>query len=174
MAEARWLTDDEQRTWRSFLIASRLLFDRLEKELKQNSNLSFATYEILARLSESPGRSMRMADLAAACVFDRSRLSHAIDRLVRSGWVRRVPSTSDARGQLAELTDEGARQVRESAPGHVELVRSLLFDRLSREQQESLREVSTVLATGVLDPARLDRMGWPAATPRPDPPSARG
>ncbi|MFD0502140.1 MarR family winged helix-turn-helix transcriptional regulator [Streptomyces chiangmaiensis] len=92
--EPRWLDDEEQRTWRSFLMASRLLFDRLEQDLKQDTDLSFAYYEILTRLSEAPGRSMRMADLAAACVFDRSRLSHAIDRLARDGWVRRVPSPS--------------------------------------------------------------------------------
>lgn len=162
MAEPRWLDEEEQRTWRSFLMASRLLFDRLERDLKQDADLSFTYYEILTRLSEAPGRSMRMAGLAAACVFDRSRLSHAIDRLVRAGWVRRVPSGSDARGQLAELTDEGMAQVRRAAPGHAEQVRALIFDRLTREQQESLREISEALATGIVDPPKLTAMGWPS------------
>jgi DNA-binding MarR family transcriptional regulator len=162
MADTQWLDDEEQRTWRSFLMASRLLSDRLEQELKQDADLSFAYYEILTRLSEAPGRSMRMADLAAACVFDRSRLSHAIDRLVRDGWVRRVPSSSDARGQLAQLTDEGMEKVRQAARGHVEQVRSLLFDRLSRDQQTALREISEQLATGIVDMPTLISMGWPS------------
>ncbi|GAA3787075.1 MarR family winged helix-turn-helix transcriptional regulator [Streptomyces chiangmaiensis] len=160
--EPRWLDDEEQRTWRSFLMASRLLFDRLEQDLKQDTDLSFAYYEILTRLSEAPGRSMRMADLAAACVFDRSRLSHAIDRLARDGWVRRVPSPSAPRGQLAELTDEGMEKVRQAARNHVEQVRSLLFDRLTREQQTALRELSEALATGIIDKAKLMSLGWPS------------
>ncbi|MGS2648002.1 MarR family transcriptional regulator [Streptosporangium sp. LJ11] len=162
MTETRWLDEEEQRTWRSFLIASRLLFDRLERDLKEEADLSFTYYEILTRLSEAPGRSMRMANLAAACVFDRSRLSHAVDRLVRDGWVRRVPSPSDARGQLAELTDEGMEQVRRAAPRHAEQVRALMFDRLTREQQESLREISEALATGMVDVRKLITMGWPS------------
>jgi DNA-binding MarR family transcriptional regulator len=161
MTDPRWLDDEEQRMWRSFLIANRLLFDRLERDLKQDGNLSFAYYEILTRLSDAPRRSMRMADLAAACVFDRSRLSHAIDRLARDGWVRRVACGGDGRGQLAEITDEGMEQLRRAAPRHVEQVRSLLFDRLTSEQQTALLEISEALATGIMDMPKLISMGWP-------------
>ncbi|GGN62147.1 MarR family transcriptional regulator [Streptomyces albiflavescens] len=162
MAETRWLNDEEQRTWRSFLLASRLLFERVERQLKQDADISFAYYEILTRLSEAPGRTMRMADLAAACVFDRSRLSHAIDRLVRDGWVRRVPCPSDTRGQLAELTDEGMEKVRQAAHDHVEQVRSLLLDRLTLDQRTALQEISEALATGIADMPKLISMGWPS------------
>ncbi|GID32233.1 MarR family winged helix-turn-helix transcriptional regulator [Paractinoplanes brasiliensis] len=161
--DSRWLNDDEQRTWRSFLMATRLLFDQLERDLKEESDLSFAYYEILTRLSEAPGRSMRMATLAAACVFDRSRLSHAVDRLVRAGWLRRVPVGQDGRGQLAELTDEGMTVVRRAAPHHVERVRALIFDRLTPDQQRVLAEISAVVATGIAPAAQLSRMGWPDA-----------
>lgn len=161
--DGRWLNDDEQRTWRSFLMATRLLFDQLERDLKEESDLSFAYYEILTRLSEAPGRSMRMATLAAACVFDRSRLSHAVDRLVREGWVRRVPVGQDGRGQLAELTDDGMAVVRRAAPHHIERVRTLIFDRLTPDQQRVLAEISEIVATGITDPIRLTRMGWPEA-----------
>ncbi|MCM4084336.1 MarR family winged helix-turn-helix transcriptional regulator [Paractinoplanes hotanensis] len=162
MTDTRWLDQQEQQTWRSFLMASRLLTDRLERDLKQDSNLSFAYYEILTRLSEAPGCSMRMANLAAACVFDRSRLSHAIDRLARDGWVRRVPIGADGRGQMAELTDEGLEVVRRAATGHVGRVRELMFDRLTRQQQAALRDISEVLATGMMDREGLMKTGWPA------------
>ncbi|MEV5386241.1 MarR family transcriptional regulator [Streptomyces sp. NPDC052721] len=162
MAETWWLNDEEQRTWRSFLLASRLVLDRVERQLKQDADISFAYFEILTRLSEAPERRMRMADLAAACVFDRSRLSHAIDRLVRDGWVRRVPCPSDARGQMAELTDEGMEKVRQAARDHAEQVRSLLFDRLTQDQQTALQEISEVLATGIVDMPKLISMGWPS------------
>ncbi|MEE1938264.1 MarR family transcriptional regulator [Streptomyces sp. TRM 70361] len=157
----RGLDREEQATWRSFLLASRLLFDQLEREMKQDAALSFSDYELLSRLSRAPGRSMRMADVAAACVFDRSRLSHAIDRLVRNGWVCRVPCPSTSRGQLACLTDEGLEKVRQADRGHVEQLRSRVLDRLTDEQKTALREVSEVLATGILDRPKLVSMGWP-------------
>jgi DNA-binding MarR family transcriptional regulator len=160
MPRTRWLDDEEQTTWQSFLIASKLMMDRVERELKRQSGLSFAYYDVLSRLSEAPGRSMRMADLAAACVFDRSRLSHTIDRLARDGWVRRDADV-DGRGQFAVLTAEGVKVVRSAARQHVEQVRELVFDRLSREQQKSLREISALLATGMADDATLLRMGFP-------------
>jgi DNA-binding MarR family transcriptional regulator len=161
MRKTRWLDDEEQATWRSFLIATKLMMDRVERDLKQHSGLSFAYYDVLSRLSEAPGRSMRMADLAAACVFDRGRLSHTIDRLARDGWVRREDAGIDGRGQFAVLTAEGVKVVRSAARQHVEQVRELVVDRLSHEQRQSLREISELLATGMADDATLKRMGWP-------------
>jgi DNA-binding MarR family transcriptional regulator len=160
MPKTRWLDEEEEATWRGFLLASKLMMDRVERDLKQQSGLSFAYYDVLSRLSEAPRRSMRMADLAAACVFDRSRLSHTIDRLARDGWVRREEAGGDGRGQYAVLTAEGLKEVRRAARRHVEQVRELVFDRLSEEQQRSLREISAVLATGMADDATLARMGW--------------
>ena len=62
--DTRWLDDDEQRTWRAFLTAERLLFDRLERQLQRDAGLPHAYYEILVRLSEAPGRTLRMSQLA--------------------------------------------------------------------------------------------------------------
>lgn len=155
----RWLDADEQRTWRAFLAASRLLYERVERQLQQGSGLPHAYYEILVRLSEAPDRTLRMSELASSALSSRSRLSHAVTRLEGSGLVRRKPHPSDKRGQLAELTDEGMTRLEEAAPGHVEEVRSVLFDALSREQQAALLDISTTLAAHLSDPP-----AWP--TPR--------
>ena len=37
MTQIRWLTQDEQRTWRSFLGATQSLFERLDRQLAQDS-----------------------------------------------------------------------------------------------------------------------------------------
>ena len=163
MEDTRWLSDDEQRTWRSFLTASRLLWDRVERQLQQGAGLPHAYYEILVRLSEAPDRTLRMSQLASTSLSSRSRLSHAVARLEESGYVRRRPCPSDRRGQLASLTETGMERLRAAAPGHVEEVRELLFDRLSPQQQAALREISDVLAAH-LSPEPL----WPAAA---DPPA---
>lgn len=161
MTGTRWLDADEQRTWRSFLTATRLFFDRVDRQLQHGAGLPHAYYEILVRLSEAPGRTLRMSELASTSLSSRSRLSHAVARLEESGWVRRRPCPTDKRGQLAELTGEGLARLEAAAPGHVEEVRSALFDVLTPEQQRSLREISDALAAHLADgplwPAGADR-----------------
>ena len=83
----RWLTEDEQRSWRAWLSASVLLTDRLSRDLQEQHGLTIADYEILVRLSEIPDRRMRMSELADATLSSRSRLSHQIDRMERAGLV---------------------------------------------------------------------------------------
>lgn len=142
MSEPRWLTDDEQRTWRAFIGAFRGLFHQLDRELQQDAGMPHAYYEILVRLSEEPGRALRMSELAERTDSSRSRLTHAVDRLAERGWVRRENCPSDRRGQLAVLTGEGLKVLHEAAPIHVEGVRRHLFDQLTPEQVGQLRVLS--------------------------------
>ncbi len=161
MNETRWLDADEQQTWRSFLTATRLFFDRVDRQLQNGAGLPHAYYEILTRLSEAPDRTLRMSQLASTSLSSRSRLSHAVSRLEESGWVRRRPCPTDKRGQLAELTAEGFARLEAAAPGHVEEVRSSLFDVLTPEQQRSLREISDALSAHLSDSPL-----WPAVADR--------
>jgi DNA-binding MarR family transcriptional regulator len=145
VSDTRWLDEDEQHTWRSFMNAHRLLFDGIERQLQQDANMPHTYYEILVRLSEAPGRTMRMSELASTSLSSRSRISHAVARLEESGWVRRRQCEHDKRGQLAELTEAGLAGLVAAAPGHVEAVRRGLFDALSPEQVAALRDISDTL-----------------------------
>ncbi|SDY38802.1 transcriptional regulator, MarR family [Micromonospora pattaloongensis] len=141
----RWLDPDEQRTWRAFLAASRALMTTLDRELQHDAGMPHAYYEILVRLSEVPGQTLRMSELAEATGSSRSRLSHAVARLEESGWVRREECPTDRRGQLAVLTEAGLAALSAAAPGHVQGVRQHLFDQLSPVQLTQLREISEAL-----------------------------
>jgi len=144
--DVRWLDDDEQTTWRTFLAATHLLMDRLDRELQTGVGIPHAYYEILVRLSEAPGRAMRMSDLAERCHSSRSRLSHAVDRLEEKGWVQRISCPSDKRGAFALLTDAGFAVLEAAAPGHVEGVRRHVFDQLTPSQVEALGTISQKVA----------------------------
>jgi DNA-binding MarR family transcriptional regulator len=157
MDHTRWLDAEEQRTWRSFVTASRLFFDRIERQLQKGAGLPHAYYEILVRLSEAPDRTLRMSELASTSLASRSRLSHAVARMEEAGWIRRMPCESDRRGQLAQLTDAGLARLHGAAQGHVEEVRALLFDVLSPDQQHALREISDALIANMPDGPT-----WPA------------
>ena len=141
MAEPRWLTDEEQGAWRSFLAATRVVFAELDRELQRDAGMPHGYYTILVALSEAAERSLRMTELADVTGSSRSRLSHAVTRLEEAGWVRRRPCPSDRRGALATLTDEGMAVLVASAPGHVEGVRRHLFDRLTADQVAQLRAI---------------------------------
>ncbi|MGH3311595.1 MAG: MarR family winged helix-turn-helix transcriptional regulator, partial [Streptomyces sp.] len=130
--EPRWLTEDEQRAWRTHLDVNRLLIHQLERDL-QPFGLTMNDYEILVNLSESAEHRMRMSDLAAATLQSKSRLSHQITRMENAGLVRRESCESDKRGLFAVLTDEGWETMRTVAPHHVSSVRRHLIDRMPPE-----------------------------------------
>ena len=145
----RWLTKDEQRAWRAYIEAVRLLQDTLDAQLQADAGMPHTYYEILVRLSEAPDRRLRMAELATGTQSSRSRVSHAVARLEERGWVRREPCPSDRRGQLAVLTAEGRAALAAAAPGHVARVRETVIDPLSRAQLRALADASTAIAAAV-------------------------
>lgn len=145
----RWLTSDEQRSWRNFLEAHRLVFARLERQLQVEHDLSHWDYEILVRLSEAPERQLRMSDLADATLSSRSRLSHAVGRMERLGWIERMGCPDDKRGTLARLTEAGFHALDAAAPGHVEEVRRSLVDRMSPHDFATLGAICESLVRGL-------------------------
>ncbi|WP_159807360.1 MarR family winged helix-turn-helix transcriptional regulator [Cellulomonas citrea] len=143
--DVRWLDVDQQRHWRAFLVATQMLNDVLDRQLGDESGLSLAEYEVLVRLSEAPGRTLRMSELAAGLAHSRSRLSHAVGRMERSGLVARSRCASDARGVLCTMTDHGWRAIEGAAPGHVRAVRAHLVDVLTDAQLAALGEAMTAV-----------------------------
>ncbi|MGU3293094.1 MarR family winged helix-turn-helix transcriptional regulator [Williamsia sp. M5A3_1d] len=138
MTETRWLSDDEQRMWRAYLDSTRMLLHRLDQQLVHDAGVSFTDYELLVRLSEAPGRRLRMSQLATAVTATRSGVTRAISRLVDAGWVERTPCPDDRRGAWAVLTDAGAGKLESASAGHVEAVRANVFDVLSPRDVDSL------------------------------------
>jgi DNA-binding MarR family transcriptional regulator len=152
VAKTRWLTTSEQRAWRAYLEATTLLFDALDRQLQRDSAMPHAYYEILVRLSEADGRSMRMSELADATRSSRSRLSHAVARLEERGWLERVECATDKRGQIAVLTGVGFAALEAAAPGHVAAVRKHLIDQLTPEQVTQLEQIGSVVVAGLESP----------------------
>ncbi|MGW1954021.1 MarR family winged helix-turn-helix transcriptional regulator [Streptomyces sp. NPDC001920] len=147
--QPRWLTDEEQRVWRAYIDATILLDDFLDRQLQRDAGMPHIYYSLLVKLAESPQRRLRMTELAMFAKITRSRLSHAVARLEKNGWVRREDCPDDKRGQFAVLTEEGLRVLEQTAPGHVEAVRQALFDRLTPEQQKALGEIMRIVAEGL-------------------------
>lgn len=118
----RWLTKDQQKVWRTYLLGSATLMDRLDSDLRQ-FDIDLPEYEILVNLEEAPEWRIRMSELASAVHQSRSRLTHTITRMETDGLVRRVTCPTDRRGVWAELTEQGMELLRTVAPTHVQAVR---------------------------------------------------
>jgi DNA-binding MarR family transcriptional regulator len=153
---SRWLSKPQQQAWRAYIESVRLLQDALDAQLQADAGMPHAYYEILVRLSEAPGRRLRMAELATGTQSSRSRVSHAVTRLEQRGWIRREPCESDRRGQLAVLTDEGFAALAAAAPGHVATVRATVVDVLSAAQLRALADASCAIAAAVQAHAEHD------------------
>lgn len=147
-AEVQWLDEYEQITWRTYLAATKAIVEAIDSQLQRDADIPHTYYEILVRLSEAPGRMLRMSQLADLCLASRSRLSHAVSRLEGRGWVERRACPDDGRGMLAALTDAGMTALADAAPGHVSAVREALFDRLSADQIKNLREIGETILGG--------------------------
>lgn len=145
MAGDGWLDHEQQRSWRAFLDANRLVMAALDRQLQRDAELSLADYELLVRLSEAPERRLRMSELAEATLYSRSRLSHAVSRLEAAGWVQRTACPEDKRGLYAELTEAGHAKLVDTAPGHVAAVRQNLVDVLTAQQLDQLGRISATL-----------------------------
>ena len=130
----RWLTDAEVDSWLSVVRLITWLPWSIDQQLQRDSNLRMVEYQVMARLSQSPERTLRMSSLADLANASLSRLSHLVKRLEERGLVRREPDPADGRFTNAILTDKGLQTLAEAAPGHVPQVRSLVIEVLSPEQ----------------------------------------
>jgi DNA-binding MarR family transcriptional regulator len=114
----------------------------LDAELQKDAGITHFDYLVLSGLSEAPGRTLRMSELAATASSSLSRLSHVVSRLEARGWVRREPCPGDGRFVNAVLTEEGWQKIVATAPGHVAAVRELLVNTLTGEEFEQLGTLS--------------------------------
>ncbi|HSJ83496.1 MAG TPA: MarR family transcriptional regulator [Acidimicrobiia bacterium] len=134
------LSRSELRSWFRLAGGMRSLLNALDRQLRDEAGMTHDDYEILSRLHRAPDRTQRMSGLASDVGFSPSRLSHAVNRMEEAGRIRRRPSPTDRRGTEATLTELGVKFVEDASPGHLDLVRKLIFDVVGPERAGELAE----------------------------------
>ena len=167
--EPHWLDVEEQHAWLVFASTLVRLPAALDAQMQRDAGISHYEYFVLAALSMAAERTLRMSDLAEYTEGSLSRLSNVVARLEKRGWLRRAADPADGRFTLAVLTDEGLAKVEASAPGHVEEVRRLVIDPLTKAQQRQLQQISRRILCAIDpdngDPENRIRTLLPAADP---------
>jgi DNA-binding MarR family transcriptional regulator len=151
--QVEWLEPEQLAGWMTLAALMFKLPGALDYQLQKDSGLTHFEYTVLAGLSESPGRSRRMSDLAGLANGSLSRLSHVVKRLERRGFVQRRPSEEDRRITVATITDPGFAELVKAAPGHVATVRKYVIDALSPEQLRQLKVIGDQILEKV-DPGK--------------------
>jgi DNA-binding MarR family transcriptional regulator len=157
--ETKWLDAQEQRTWSQLSTMILRLQPMLSARLQREFGISHFEYLMMARLSEAPESTLRMSVLATLSGGSLPRLSQAVGRLEKRGWMSRQPDAGDNRYTVATLTRAGHRELQRVAPSHVKDVREFVFDRLTQAQVRQLGAI----CQRILDGLPPDE-SWPRTT----------
>ena len=147
--KTRWLDAQEQQVWAQLSTMILRLQPVLSAQLQREFGISQFEYLMMARLSEAPGSMLRMSVLATITGSSLPRLSQAVGRLEKRGWISRQADAQDSRYTFAVLTPAGLRRLQEAAPSHVAAVREFVFDRLTRAQARQLGAISQRILDGL-------------------------
>ena len=127
------------RAYLTLIDVAGLLRHKVEQQLKEAADLTYVQFQLLARLGlDSPTGSLRMTELADGVVYSRSGLTYQAGQMEKAGWVERRPSPDDDRGVTVTITDAGRELLARALPGHVEVVRDLMFARLEGQDVDTL------------------------------------
>ncbi|HEX6248843.1 MAG TPA: MarR family transcriptional regulator [Nocardioidaceae bacterium] len=147
--DTRWLDEDERRAWLRLAGVMLKLAPALDSQLQRDAGMTHFEYLCLAMLSEADERTLRMSELAGQVNASLSRLSHVVKKLEQRGWVERFPCPDSRRVTMARLTDAGWTELVAAAPGHVETVRSLVFDGLDADDVAALERIAGHVADSI-------------------------
>jgi DNA-binding MarR family transcriptional regulator len=135
---ARQLKPTELRAWRAFLDAQATVLRRLEADLVAADGMTLAEFDVLIQLRLAPDRRLRMTDLSERVRLSPSGITRLVDRLTKTGLVKRGRCASDRRGTWAILTAAGRERIDRVTPIHLRGVRDYFARRMSPAQMSNL------------------------------------
>src|SRR3981081_1228639 len=130
----------EMRAWRAFLDAQASILRRLGADLVKEEDITLAEYDVLVQLSFAPDGRLRMTALSDRVRLSPSGLTRLVDRLVRSGLVKRGRCASARSGHSALLAPAGTGRSPPAAPVHRGGMREYFSKRLSPAQLAAVAE----------------------------------
>src|SRR3954454_12565230 len=138
VVEGRWLDEREERAWRGLMAMQDEMTEFIDRQLRTRFGVSHADYQVLAHLSETPAGRLRPFELGRLLRWEKSRLSQHLGRMERRGLVTRERCPTDQRGAVVGITPHGRELITAAAPHHVNNVRDVFIDQLTKGELKSL------------------------------------
>jgi DNA-binding MarR family transcriptional regulator len=151
------LSAEEEAGWLAYMRVMLRLSYEMNRELQDGYGLSLGDFDVLLALAGAPGGRLQTTELAAVIGWERSRVSHHLQRMAGRGLTERRASDRDRRATDVVLTGAGRAALDAAAPGHVALVRRLFFDGLDRDLLTPLRTALEQVYAHLLDHGVLPR-----------------
>jgi len=155
-----WLNASQQRTWLNYMRVYHRLEYEMNSQLQSECGLSLGDYTVLNALSLAPGRRAQLTSLATTIGWERSRLSHHLQRMSRRELVDRQRSQTDGRATDAVLTEHGWQVLADAAPRHAAWVRTLFFTDITERQESELADILATVYENILRVGTLPRPDW--------------
>lgn len=154
------LTRSQQQAWISYMRVYHRLEYEMNRQLQQECGMSLSDYTVLNALTNAPRRRAQLSGLATVIGWERSRLSHHLQRMSKRGLIERVPSEDDGRATDAALTDHGLKQFEAAAPKHAAWIKTLVFSDIDSGQEAQLAEILATVYDTILRLGTLPRPGF--------------
>ena len=136
----------EESAWRAlarfFVAAPRLL----DEDLQRGAHMSLSAYSILLNLSEAPGQTLRITELANRVYLSGSRTTRLVDELIADRLVTKQRNAADGRGFDVTLTEEGLAALQRAYPVHLRSVRTRVLDHVDRSTLPYFSRAMTAIA----------------------------
>jgi DNA-binding MarR family transcriptional regulator len=126
------------RAWAALTSAHARIAGQLSAALDEACGLSINDFEILLRLDQVPAPGLRLGELSPPVRLTQPSLSRAVARLERRGWLCRAGTADDRRGVVVAATPAGRDVLRRAAGVHAQIIRELVADPLTRDEQDLL------------------------------------
>ncbi|PZE92867.1 MarR family winged helix-turn-helix transcriptional regulator [Curtobacterium sp. MCBD17_008] len=152
-----FLTDEQIRVWYAWMKLQLRLRYEMNRQLRADSDISLADYDVLVALTSEPGGEMTMTALATRIGWERSRASHHTKRLAERGLLELRRWEQDRRSTAVALTDDGWQALRDATPAHTELVKQMFFSGLDSAELPSFADVLERVYETVIDHGTLPR-----------------
>jgi DNA-binding MarR family transcriptional regulator len=117
--------------------AESALLARINTTLR-SAGIATDAFEVLLRLSRSPGGRLRMSALSRQLTITTGGATRMMERLERDGLVRRVPGTDDRRVVFAEVTETGRLELQRVIGVHVRDLIDVFTVRLEPDEVAAL------------------------------------
>jgi DNA-binding MarR family transcriptional regulator len=157
MADDNGLSPSEQRAWLGYMRVYHRLEYEMNRHLQTECGMSLGDYTVMNALTNAPQGRAQLTSLAVTIGWERSRLSHHLQRMSTRGYVKRVPSEADGRATDVVLTDAGWRAFSAAAPKHAAWVKQVFFADLKRGQQQALADTLSTVYESLLRVGTLPR-----------------
>lgn len=111
----------------------------LSRHAVEPAGLDPGTADLIVRLAQAPGHSLRGVDIANQLLINPARASRLIDRAETAGLVERRLDPDDRRAQRVELTSAGEAKARVFAPLMLDVLGEAVFRAFTESELDALQ-----------------------------------